>query len=373
MEKVGIMGIRTKTSYKGVFYRNANRLGKNGTERVYYVVFKKNRKVFEEKVGRQYADNMTSSKAAMIRAQIVDGKRPSRREMREHEQLRKETEYNSRAERPEEDPDGIMFKEKRFLFMKSATEGFSLFDRELRLVELNDATLELFLPGKTKEDVIGKHLFEITPDSKNQGVYEMWMEVLQTGNPLVTNDILAPPRFGTDLYMNVKVFKVGDGLGVIINDTTDMKRAELTLKNREEELEEVNAALKVLLKKREEDKAELEEKVIFSVNKLIMPHVEKLKASTLDHKHKTFLEIIESNLQEIISPFKKGLSGKFLIMTPTEIQIANFIQRGKRTKEIAALLNLSTKTIDFHRDNIRKKLGIKNRKVNLRTYLLSDK
>jgi DNA-binding NarL/FixJ family response regulator len=58
-------------------------------------------------------------------------------------------------------------------------------------------------------------------------------------------------------------------------------------------------------------------------------------------------------------------------LTPTEIQVANFIRQGKTTKEIAEMLNLSPKTIEFHRDNIRTKMGIKNKKINLRTHLMS--
>ena len=84
-----------------------------------------------------------------------------------------------------------------------------------------------------------------------------------------------------------------------------------------------------------------------------------------------FIDIIESNLDEITSPFVHGLTGSYLRLTPTEIQVANLVKQGKTTKEIAELLNLSKGTIDTHRDNIRKKIGIKNKKINLRTQLIS--
>ncbi|MGB8992091.1 MAG: site-specific integrase [Desulfobaccales bacterium] len=74
---------RHKTSYPGVFYREAERIAGKGLERVYYIVFKRVGKVHEEKVGRQYADDMTPARAARIRAERIEGKRQSRKEIRE--------------------------------------------------------------------------------------------------------------------------------------------------------------------------------------------------------------------------------------------------------------------------------------------------
>jgi len=77
------MSKRIKTNYPGVFYRKARRIGGRGTERVYYIVFKKNGKVHEEKVGRQYADAMTPAQAAHMRSGRIEGKRLSPKELRE--------------------------------------------------------------------------------------------------------------------------------------------------------------------------------------------------------------------------------------------------------------------------------------------------
>jgi len=161
-------------------------------------------------------------------------------------------------------------------------------------------------------------------------------------------------------------------------DITDRKQAEEALRGRENELEiqsnhlqEVNSALKVLLKQREEDKNELQENVVNNVKELVVPYLEKLIKSNLEERKKGYVNIALSNLNDIISPFIGRLPLKYLKFTPTEVQIANLIKHGKTTKDIAELLNLSSETIKFHRKNIREKIGIKEKKVNLRTYLLS--
>jgi len=161
-------------------------------------------------------------------------------------------------------------------------------------------------------------------------------------------------------------------------EIANRKKAEKALKRRGVELEiktigleEANTALKVLLKQREEDKIELEEKVLLNVRELVSPYLEKLKMKRLDQKQRAYIGIIESNLNDIVSPFVRSLSAKLIKLSPTELQVTNLIKQGNTTKEIAEIMNLATSTIDFHRNNIRKKFGIKNKKTNLKTYLSS--
>jgi len=88
------MSKRIKTNYPGVFYREARRIGGRGIERVYYIVFKKNGKVHEEKVGRQYADAMTPAQAARMRSGRIEGKRLSPKELREALERQRRAEAN---------------------------------------------------------------------------------------------------------------------------------------------------------------------------------------------------------------------------------------------------------------------------------------
>jgi len=150
-----------------------------------------------------------------------------------------------------------------------------------------------------------------------------------------------------------------------------LKKSEKALKVKAKNLGEANAALRVLLKSRQEDKTELEEKVLSNVKELVEPYLRKAQRTRLTERQKAYLSILESNLKEVVSPFSRSLSGKFMNLTPSEIQIANLVKHGISTKAVSEMLYLSTKTVEFHRHNIRKKIGIKNTKANLRSYLLS--
>jgi PAS domain S-box-containing protein len=164
----------------------------------------------------------------------------------------------------------------------------------------------------------------------------------------------------------------------MVEDITERRRAKKDLEKREKELrektrnlEELNTALKVLLRQREADKDELEERTMSNVKHLVLPYIEKLKKSNLDAKDEAYVGIVESNLKDIVSSFSQRLSSQYMTFTPKELQVANLIKEGQTTKDIAELLNTSPGTVDFHRHNIRKKLNLKNKRANLRSYLLT--
>jgi PAS domain S-box-containing protein len=161
--------------------------------------------------------------------------------------------------------------------------------------------------------------------------------------------------------------------GVIARKQIDdaLKQREKELEIKTGNLEEMNSALKVLLQRREDDRKELEEKVLSNVKELVVHNLEKLRNTRLDAKQSGYVDVLESNLNSIVSPFSRTLSHQFLNFTPVEIEVADLVRQGKRTKEMAELLNVSPRTIEFHRQNIRTKLSLKQKKANLRTRLLS--
>jgi PAS domain S-box-containing protein len=154
-----------------------------------------------------------------------------------------------------------------------------------------------------------------------------------------------------------------------INDISDLKQLESEQEKKQIELENINTALNILLKKRERDNQEMNEKIYSNYESVVLPLCHRLKNS-LQHKHQQVLaDMLEASLKEVTSPFAKRLSDPLVMLTPAEIQIAQMIKQGLSNKEIALSLNCSIKTIDSHRTNIRRKLGLKNMKLNLRSYL----
>lgn len=168
------------------------------------------------------------------------------------------------------------------------------------------------------------------------------------------------------------------GLQGVLSDITEHKRTEATLQAKEKELsikaghlEEMNAALHVLLKTREQDKIDLEERVLLNVNEHVIPYLEKLRKNVEDGKQKTYLDVLDANIRGITSSFSRDLYVKYLHLTTTELHIAELIREGKTSGEIANLMNVSSRTIESHRKNIRKKMGLKEMKANLRATLMS--
>lgn len=154
------------------------------------------------------------------------------------------------------------------------------------------------------------------------------------------------------------------------------KRTEAALKSRETELEDkrqaledMNAALRVLIHQRETDKKHLEENILVNIKTFVSPYIEGLKKSGLTEEQYKLLIEAEKRLEDITSPLIRELSSDYIGLSPIEIRVASFIREGKSSKDIAKSLNVSLNTVLTHRYSIRKKTGLKGKKINLVSYL----
>jgi len=272
--------------------------------------------------------------------------------------------------------------EKLHVMMEQSPLGISLNDGGGRYQYINPKFVEMF--GYTREDIpaVRDWLHKAYPDKNyRKEVIAAWLVNLEHCKygeaPPQTFTVRCKDGSEKIIHFRPVVLETGQQL-TIFEDITERQETEDSLKKREAELEiktktleEMNAALRVLLKKRDEDKKERDEVVLFNVHELVYPFLEKLKKSPLDPKQAAYVSVLEANLNNICSPFTRALSTTYLGLTPTEIQVASLIKEGRTTKEIAEVMSLSPRTIDTHRDNMRRKIGIKNKKANLRSHLLS--
>jgi DNA-binding NarL/FixJ family response regulator len=136
-----------------------------------------------------------------------------------------------------------------------------------------------------------------------------------------------------------------------------------------EQNRDLHSALKVLLFESEQTLKKSQERLVVAVEKSLSPFIKRLKDAPLDPGAKDCVAAIDSSLQALAAACSGKLSLLEFTLTPKELQVTHLILKGKGTKEIADELDLSPGTIDYHRNNIREKLGIKNKKIGLYTYL----
>ena len=249
--------------------------------------------------------------------------------------------------------------------------------------------------GYKAEEIIGKTPFDLMPTEEADRVFKIFNAIRASQQPFHCLENINRHKKGHSMVLETSGIPIFDSDGELCGyrgidrDTTQRKQIEEELQKAHDELEkrveertreliiqksnleEANIALQVLLDKRQEDKNEIEGNVLTNVKEIIIPYLKKMEKTKLDDQQKTFLNIIESNIYEIISPFTRKMSKKYLNLTPAEIQVANLIRYGANSKEIADIMGLSPRTIYNHRKSIRKKLGLKNNKTNLRSHLLS--
>jgi PAS domain S-box-containing protein len=268
--------------------------------------------------------------------------------------------------------------EKYCQLFDTVSDAIMLFDVATKeFIDVNDICQSMY--GYSKDEFLSLRHSSITaePEESEQSIKQV-----------LSGEISRIPiryhkrKDGTIFPVEISsgTFKLGDRriLCGVVRDITERKQTEETLREKRKELsqkakhlEKVNTALEVLLEHLEEEKKKLEENILINLKKFIFPYIEKLEAGGIGPKNKTYLDIIKTNFNKVIFPFAKNQLPGYLDLTPTEIHVADLIREGKTHKDIALLSNVSPHAVLFHMKNIRKKLGLSHKKINLRTYLQS--
>lgn len=195
--------------------------------------------------------------------------------------------------------------------------------------------------------------------------------------PILVNDVL----LGQFMFANKaagyrrkdaeKLERIAAFIAPILKARLEKEKNQFALKETAQQLERQNIALNVLLDNREREKKKLVDDLVDNVERLVLPYFDEARKSKKQSDLLTLLKIIERNTLVSIQFLDKPIARLYRRLTSMEIQVADMIKLDKSSKEIADTLNLSLRSVYFHRNNIRRKLGICNRKTNLRSHLIS--
>ena len=263
------------------------------------------------------------------------------------------------------------FEELLHALLNDIGDGVFFVSQDLKIIEINDRACDIF--ESSHKDIIGMNCRDlIAPGQKhflNQAFndlsdFESWageLTAMRNGEDPFPIDITVK-RFS---LFNRTLFCL------VIKDLTEYQTLKELLRQEKLNRREMYVTLKNLMRAFERERGGIETGISHRIETLLLPTIEKLKRESSANVRNAYLNVMRDQLIKLTAGFSKELDGRFLRLTRTEMKICKFIQTGLSSKEIAQSMNISFETVQVHRRNIRQKLGLRGRKINLHALLVS--
>ncbi len=253
-------------------------------------------------------------------------------------------------------------------------------DLDGHVTSWNKGAKRLF--GYSAKEALGKHISFVYPADQHQFLQQKVIKPLKKKGQHEV-EVRMRRKSGEDFYAHLSLSLLKDRKGSVVGmigysmDITPRKHAEEALREttkqleiEREALERKNITLREILNQIDAEKNNLKQQITTNVEQAIIPTLLRLKESSHTSLSRNF-EMLEKDLREIVSPFLQTLKNNYSKLSPRELEVCRLIKNGMTSKEIAEALHLSLMTIHKYRELIRKKLGLVNNDINLRTYLQS--
>lgn len=272
----------------------------------------------------------------------------------------------------------INCKDQYRIVVEDQTELICRFLPDFTVIFANEAYCRYI--RKSREELIGSNFLSFLTE-KEQKIVREKISLLSHENPVTTHEQVKINQKGEVYWQQWNNRAIFDKVGKIIEyqsverDVTELKKSEEELKTsynlllqQKIKLEQKNMALKELIKQVKVQAEEIENKILSNINELIIPVVEKI-----EHTNKSdipaYVRLLKENLYRVTSTFGPKITRPIFKLSPRQVEICNMIKNDFSSKQIANILHVSPRTIDIHRSNIRKKLKIAHKKINLATFL----
>jgi DNA-binding NarL/FixJ family response regulator len=274
-----------------------------------------------------------------------------------------------------EDGDIYHSEELQNNILNNIQDGVSIVDNDLCIRFINTYMENWY---SSIDEIIGKKCYEVYHGREEPCESCPTLRSMKEKIPVrgVVSYTISGDKKGWQELLAVPILDQNDSvLGVFeyVRDITFQYRIQHELDDlmqRIESLENHNRAITELLHQRKEELKQFEESIIFNVEKFVKPSLEHIKKKTDAND----VEMVEGLINEIVYPLTKKRPSILSELSARELQIATLIKEGKTSKEIAEILVISNKTVDYHRGNIRKKLGFRQeigKRTDLRSFLIN--
>ena len=152
---------------------------------------------------------------------------------------------------------------------------------------------------------------------------------------------------------------------LILHDLTTQEE----LRGKKAEVEEMNIALRQVIRSVEEERQELREQLSNQVKAHMLPALEQVAKADSAEIRDGYISLIEEQLTGLTEEGAVDCDSELLRLSPREFRVCQLIQMGQSGKEISRALSISFETLQTHRKNIRRKLGLRGKSISLYQYL----
>jgi len=250
-------------------------------------------------------------------------------------------------------------------------KGIILIDTDGEIVKANQQASEIF--GVPLEVLIGTQMCDLTNSDGCKILRDAKQKLLE--GQQFSAEIRSVYVDGKDFPSVITMTRMDlDGKTfwpIIVRDITEQKILDRKLREEKQHAEEMNVTLRNVLKSIENDRKDVENCLSERIRSSILPGIEKIRRESHADVRQGYLTLLKDQLISLTRDFEAGLDGDLLKLTKKELKICQFIKAGLSGKEICETLNLSFETIQTHRKNIRKKLGLRGREESLQQFLMN--
>ena len=262
----------------------------------------------------------------------------------------------------------------------SIQEGISILDKNLNIIGTNPVMDKWY---EHKKPYIGKKCYSVYHDRDKPCINCPTIKAIKSETSRV-DTISYRNANGTKGWHELFSFPLFDGsknvIGIIeyVRDITSLKKIQdmshklkKRIDSQKQVLIEQESAIKVLFREKEKEAKKIARNILRNINLLILPLVQELKSITKNERDAEIIKLIEVYLKNIREPLLDKIPVETYNLTPRESQILSLIKSGTTSKDISSILGISEKSVNFHRLNIRKKLNLTKKNINLHTYLIN--